>query len=526
MENTKVESGLFMGEGGFSTKNIIEDFLKDDYQGGLRNEFSVMDALINKLAKDTITGRKKIKSFALGITDNVRAMGSVADRYEIGFDAFWNKGVETVEAEFDTVKLMATFSVTDEALMKGQGDGSLLDVVKDSLDRMNQNLKHTMNRYTYGSVTGKIGSLTSAIADLVITDSGNRPAYNRGSAHNLFYTAVNAMKFKMANSHSILPGMGIMVETRTNTASALTSAERYVGRVWQKSNTSIHDEEIIMFVDAYYEATVVAGAITAWTKDTGYAHATDNVFALVATPGAEATGVVYSRQLNDTVDGIAAEYHGLEDIVVTQNNTIFGVNRALYPSLNCTAVDMQGLTFLNEEILRDMSDHISLTSPEACGISLVASNHRIISSVEKAMYQFKEYSADGSGGDTTQLGRPNIKFDNYVLTKDKYARDNNVYMLDQQQIGELVRRDFQWITNGEKEGVLQRRPGTEMYEGIMNKYADMYINAWRCHAVIKNCKVPAVGVAVTWANTPAMSIEGPVTVAPAADAVFSTHEEA
>jgi hypothetical protein len=50
----------------------------------------------------------------------------------------------------------------------------------------------------------------------------------------------------------------------------------------------------------------------------------------------------------------------------------------------------------------------------------------------------------------------------------------------------------------EKEGVLQRRPGTELYEGIMNKYADMYLDAWRAHAVILNAKTPGVGESVTW----------------------------
>jgi hypothetical protein len=95
-------------------------------------------------------------------------------------------------------------------------------------------------------------------------------------------------------------------------------------------------------------------------------------------------------------------------------------------------------------------------------------------------------------------GRADIKFDNFTLVKDKYARDNNVYMLDTAKVGELVRRDFTWITNGEKEGVLQRRPGTELYEGIMNKYADMYLDAWRAHAVILNAKTPGVGEAVTW----------------------------
>jgi hypothetical protein len=517
--NNKVTTGAYMGEGGFSTKNIIEDYMKTDYEPALQNEFSMIDALINKLKKEQLTGRKKVKSFALGITDNVRAMGNVADRYELGFDAFWNKGVETVEAEFDTTKIMATFSVTDESILKGTGDGSLFDVVKDSLNRMKLSLEHTMKRFTYGSVNGKIGALTGNITDFVITNSGSRPEYNRGAAHNLFYSAVNAMKFRMANSTSIVPGMGIMVETRTNTGGALTSAERYVGRVFQKATPSIHVEDIIMFVDHYYEATVVAGAITAWTEDSGYAHATDNAFTLVATSGAEATGLVYSRQLLDTDLGVAAEYHGLEDIVVTQNNTIFGVNRANYPQLNCTAHDLAGNYYVTEEILRDMSDHIIATAPESANFGLCAANPRIISSIEKALIQFKEYVAEKSGD--VQLGRPGVKFDSYVLQKDQFARDNNLYMLDPGQIGELIRRDFTWITEGgEKEGVLQRRPGTEMYEGIMNKYGDMYIDSWRSHAVLKNCKVPAVGAAVSWYNAPT------VIVAPEAGAVFATDEQA
>ena len=79
MPEEKVVSGIYMGsaaeQGNFSTKNVIEDFMKTEYQEGLRNEFNTMDALLNKLSKDTITGKVKYKSFALGISDNVRAVG-------------------------------------------------------------------------------------------------------------------------------------------------------------------------------------------------------------------------------------------------------------------------------------------------------------------------------------------------------------------------------------------------------------------------------------------------------------------
>ena len=483
--NKPVNTGFYFEQpGNFSTKNVIEDFMKTEYQEGLRNEFNMMDALINRLSKDTISGKKKYKSFALGVNDNVRAVGKNYDRYELGFDTFYNKGVETVEAEFDTTKLMATFAITDEAILKGTGDGSLLDVLKDSLDRMEISLKHTMNRYTYGAPDGKIGEVdkTYGIKKFTVDkkSADAKPEEVRGAAHNYFYTdKVNVIEFKMANSHSLLPGMGIMIEDGT---------KRYVGRIWQKDNSTIHDEKVIMFVDKYLE----------------------NKQPVTDLPESITVGdaVVYSRQLDDAGD-VNAEYHGLEAILnpkdLEKYNTIFGVNRNVYTSLKNTRVDLGGESFLTEETLRDMSDHLALTSPEGTSINLVCSNHRIISQVEKSLMQFKEaiYTQNSNG---YQLGRPDIKFDNFVLVKDKYARDNNVYMLDQTKIGELVRRDFTWITSGEVNSVLQRRPGTELYEGIMNKYADMYIDAWRCHGIITNCKVVEAGKPVNVYPTSVQSV--------------------
>lgn len=488
MEKDVVNNGIYMGnsagQGSFSTKNVIEDFMCTEYQEGLRNEFNTMDALINRLPKDTISGKLKYKSFALGIADNVRAVGSgTFDRYQLGFDDFYGKGVDTVEAQFDTTKLMATFSITDEAILKGTGDGSLLDVLKDSLDRMEIGLKHTYNRYIYGSHTGLIGKLKDgakitpvSLAGVTKSETKDVNRDNRGEYHNVFYgnNAPVVVKFAFTNSHSLIEGMGCLVQIGTS--------KRLAGYIWQKDNTQIHSEEVLMVVQKVYKSTDEGAN---WTPDT-------LAFASEVAASAEAPIKIFSRQLNDAGE-IASEYHGLEDIVVTQNNKIFGVDRNVYKSLNCTAMDLKGTTYVNEEILRDLSDHLALTSPEGTAVSLVCANHRIISAIEKQMYQFKNYNLDSVQNGVQLGGRGDIKFDNFVLVKDKYSRDNNMYMLDQAKIGELVRRDFTWITSGEVNGVLQRRPGTEMYEGIMNKYADMYIDAWRCHAVLKDCAVPGAG---------------------------------
>lgn len=483
--------GLYMGSefagGNFSAKNVIEDFMKTEYEEGFRNEFNTMEALINKLPKDTITGKKKYKSFKLGISDNVRAVGTgTFDTYELGIADLWGRGSETVDAEFDTTKLMATFSITDEAILKGTGDGSLIDVLKDQLTNMEVGMKHTYNRYIYGAANGYIGVLKTLEKVNISSETGevDHERDNRGKYHNIFDTrrgVPTVIKFKMTNSHSLIEGMGALIEVVKKDG----SAERFAGYIWQKDNTSIHSETVLFIVQKYY------------TKATGAEFFTLDSAPETITLAADSVATVYSRQLDETKAGTAKEYTGLEDIVVTQNNTIFGVNRDIYRSLNCTAIDLHGDTeegqYLNEEILRDLSDHLALTSPDGTAITLCCANHRIISQVEKALYQFKNYNLTNVGQGMQLGGSHELRFDNYVLYKDKFARDNNLYMLDQNKIGELVRRDFTWITSGEVNGVLQRRPGTELYEGIMNKYADMYIDAWRCHAVIKNCKVTAPG---------------------------------
>ena len=503
MINTNaVESGFYVGsaaqQGSFSVKNVIEDFMKTDYQEGLRNEFNMMDALINHLSKDTISAKKKYKAFALGVADNVRAVGDTFDRYELGFDAFYNKGVETVEAEFDTTKLMALFSITDEAILKGTGDGSLIDVLKDSLNRMEISLKHTMNRYTYGAPDGVIGVVDNSTVSVkaIATTAGEIPTTAHGSDWNKFYDTRNGasvsyparLEFCMSNSGSLIPGMGIMLEVADKSGKATA---RIIGRIWQKDNSKIHYEKLIAFAEKYYTS---ADGKT-WTQAT----LDPDTFALAA----DDKVTVYNRQLIDTREGIAREYCGLEAIVINKDgkyDKIFGVDRGEYPSLKSTSYDLEKKNYLSEELLRDMADHLSLTSPEGTSVNFCCAEHRIISAVEKSLYQFKEYTPQGAqnGWQFGQVGAPELKFDNFVLYKDKYARDQNVYMLDQGKIGELVRREFQWITSGEVNSVLQRRPGTEMYEGIMNKYADMYIDAWRCHGAILNCKVPGVNESVPY----------------------------
>ena len=405
-----------------NVRESLEDFLKIEYTDGLQNEFNTMDALINKLKKDTLVGKYKTKSFALGVTDNIRMLGNRNDRYVLTADDYTN-AAETAEAKFDTTKLMGIFAITDETIVKGTTDGSIFDVLNDSLGRMNLGLKHTINRFTYGSKTGKIGSLKAAA---VVTAGEPTVA-----------------EFEMTNSLSILPGMGVLI---------VDGAEKYQGKVWQKYSEKIGTEKVIVFIEESLNGNMPTAI--------------------------NANAEVYSRQL-DMSKAVVQEYTGLEDIVFTNNNTIFDCDRSVFKTLNCTIEDLEG-GLLTETKLRDMADHIAVSCADDSSVKLVASNHKIISTVEKQMYQFKDYTID-SANSAFHLGRKDIIFDTYTLFKDKYSRNQNVALLDTDKIGELVRKEFSWITSGNHQ-ILERRDGSEMYEGIMTKYADMYIDAFKSHA--------------------------------------------
>ena len=421
-----------------NVKASLEDFLKIEYTDGLQNEFNTMEALINKLKKDTLTGKYRTKSFALGVTDNIRMLGNGNDTYQLGVNDYTN-AAETVEAQFDTTKLMGIFAITDETILKGTTDGSIFDVLNDSLGRMNMSLKHTINRFTYGSKSGLIGEIPAA--DTVVTTAAS-------ASGNVM--ATDLVDCAITNSLSILPGMGIAF------ADASTSAIIAQGKVWQKYSNGVGSERVIVLVQDYATGKALAD-IVAGSK-------------------------IYSRQLDKTA-AVVPEYTGLQDIVISQNNTIFGVDRNVYKTLNCQVSDLNG-ALLTESKLRDMADDIEVSCADDSSVKLVASNHKIISTIEKQMYQFKEYMID-SANSGFNLGRKDIKFDTYVLYKDKYSRDKNVYLLDTDKIGELVRKEFGWITSGNHQ-VLERRDGSEIYEGIMTKYADMYIDAWKSHAAFIN----------------------------------------
>jgi len=529
-------SGISMKQS-YNTKNIIEDFMKAEYVEGLRNEFNQMEALINRLPKDTISGKKKYKTFALGITDNVRALGSSNDTYQLDFGDFLNKGRETAEAEFDTTKLMANFSITDEAILKGTGDGSLIDVLKDSFTSMETNIKVTMQRYTYGASDGKIGQVmmkgtvgTTVESPKIVTYTmGAADSYNYPNSTKPKYDAPNTnyysdrplplmIQLTMCNSGCLLPGMGILI---------LDKAKNFImsGTIFQKKTSQIYQEDLIVFVDktlTSFANVEGAGVIDEAVVHTPIKATAESLTAAVdymikcltydvatadADQFAKADAVVYARQFNEAAQTIVnAEYHGLEEIIMTQDNYLFGIDRKLYSGLNCTVHDCNG-GYLGEELLRDMSDHLATTMPDGSSINLVCAQHRVISTVEKSLYQFKQYNMDASANSVNLGTRKDIVFDNYVLVKDKYAREARVstdptknlkycYMIDQNQIGELVRRDFQWITSGEVNSVLQRVHGSEVYEAIMNKYADMYLDAWKCHGAFKGIAVPTIGASI------------------------------
>lgn len=443
-----------------SVLRAVEEFLKIEYVDGLTNEFNTMDSLVNSLKKDKIMGEKIEKTFALGVSDNVRTMGLGNDTYQLGLTDF-GSGAETVTAEFKAMaKLIGVFAVTDETIVKGTTSGSIVDVVSDNLNRMKLNLKNSYQRMVYGSNTGLIGTSTGSGAAGVLA-AGDISAEG----------GKQILKVRISNSHSILPGTGLLfrwVDGNTTTW--------FEGKIWQKDNSTLHDELLQVIVERHGVNATVSSAAFEIGSTYNY------VFE------------VYTRQLQYAGGVAGAEYTGLEDIVINTDSEVFGIDRSVYTSLKTTIVDLedgQDYIPLNENVLRDLSDHIMLTANDDARINIVASQPRVISALEKQLYQFKRYDI-GAGLPASTLGTPKIMFDQWTLQKDKFSRDRNVYLLDGTKVGELLRKDFGWLTAGGPQGILERRTGTEVYEGIMTKYGDMMVDSFRAHAAFINAGFDSV----------------------------------
>lgn len=432
--------------------NALNDYLKIEYPDSLRNEFNSMEALINFIGKEQLTGKYKERLYSLGIVDNMRALGDMwdkgnfasksTDKYNIDLDELAiNTGAETVTARFDVTKFLNTFSVTDEALLVGTTDGSLFDTVRDNLARMNTGLKHTQSRMTYGGKDGVIGRVLAKV--------GTRTVNGR-----------TIITIKAENSRSLVPGMQVAVHN---------SATKYFqGKVWQIEG-SLGGESILHII----------------ADDIGSALETAEVYDAAKFVPVLADGdiyKVYSRQRNIST-GIVREYQGLNDILIDPPSTLFGVSMTDYPSLKSTVKDLEE-EILTEQMLDRMSDHIMQFNTDDSSIDLVVSSYDIISVIKQQFYGFKRYDMDSSNTDF-RMGRKDLIYDTYRFHKDKYSRDKNVYMLDTQQINEILRKDFGWLTEG-REQILERRDGTEIYEAIMTKYADFSINTWRAHAAFVN----------------------------------------
>ena len=497
-------------------KAALEDFLKDEYTTGLKAEFNTMDALINTLRRETITDRKKFKTFQLGILDNTRALGRQGfDLYKIQANDYIT-GFETADAAFDTTKYIGALGITDEAIKRGTGGESFINILNDNLAAMEQGQKHTLQRYTYGSETGFIGKVTTFTKkDDDLATEGATPRSKWGDGTNAPYVPKtgtnpgkqgaglrplsNIVDIKCTNSFSLLPGMQLtlvlcykdtnnrIIPLPVEEGGDATDIKRnfVTYKIFDKSNLKpgqAHEKLRLVRIQGEFSST----------EDDIIGEIIDND-GVRDNEGGHDDGAmlgIFSRQI---IQGqIAKEYTGLEDIVITQKNTIFELNREYYESLNCVQSDLEG-NLLTESHLRDMADTLAVSGPDSQSINLVCSKHSIISAIEKQLYSVKSYSLDASNAGFN-LGRPAIKFDNFELRKDKYARDQHVYMLNTNTIGELVRFDWEWLTSG-REGIFERLEGTEIYEAIMIKYADMSIDSWRDHASFINVgdKVKARG---------------------------------
>lgn len=470
----------------------INKFLKVEFSEGFREEMNNMPALFNIMKTEQLTGKYKEIDFGGGIVDNVRQLGAMwdnefesfgseldvapkgrgynnpmsspeTDQYVLGLeDLKYNTGPEFVTARFDTTKSIATFALTDEAVLIGSMDGSLYNAVDQDLKRMVHGIKHTHQRMAYGSTDGLIGNL------------GTQAANTRVAAEKVRGKIKAVAKIYPTNIFSFVKGMSVLVKAGTGTG-------YFMGKVWQIVHKTVTGTPYVrILIDKF------GGTVNSVLLDTGAKFVTS-----ISHTNWDA-GEVYSRQFKDATD-VEREYHGLEDILFRHSadhaspitgakKYMFGINFDEFEDLRPTIENAEDAV-IDEKDLDDMRDHIDLTYPSDTSISLVATTHGVVNKVKESLYTSGSYRWDiDNRKDTMEMGRKNLVHDGFEYQKDKFARKGRVALLDTTLISELQIKDFSWVTQGDQQGVLERRDGTEIFEGIMTKYADYAVEAFRAHA--------------------------------------------
>jgi len=528
------------GHRGVSYTAELEDYFRKVYPEYWNEQFSLTDGMYSYTKKVQYRSlylaigykitRASMPSYSLGTTfGREGADNSITEDYEVGAQGSLRAG-ERITGKVVARRFMSAVHLSEDFLYKAQNSDTEFDVLADILKDTEDLQKHTLKRRIYLGSDGKISSVLKVVVGRNKDAAGTvttLPATG-GSAINALYTindtdlhagliagsglprnqvgstgsgigdALPVIAIQVENDAHLAEGekyllystaeTDLVIETDPDSVPATEVELRGINVVlWQKDYTD-PDEPICIFTVLPHESYL-------WTNGV---KVTDELPAItqILIKGSVA---LYSCQMETGSDKrigatIQKEYEGLRDLLFTQNNIVSAINRNVYKQFNCTITDLDN-KIITAEALKKHINVMKRRNPDLVDFSVISASPEALTAVETSMLQLYQYVHDPASGKKVDIGFDSVSFYGNHMMPDDFAEHGKVYVVNNQELGEAIYRDWEWLT-GAAEGVLgflDRIDKTAIYEGFMIREANTYFEKFNVHSGFKNVQETMAG---------------------------------
>lgn len=519
------------GARGVSLTAELEDYFRKVYPAYWNEQFSQTDGLYKYTKKVQyrtnyhaigykIT-RASMPSYSLGSTFG-REGGDVAmsEDFMVSSGNGSIRAGERITGKVVARRFMSVIHLTEDFLYKAQNSDLEFDLLSDIFKDTEDLQQHALKRRIYLGKDGKISGIAKAVVGRDHDTAGTLTSIplTSASAIDILYKLDDTVNHAGLIAGSGLPRQVVGAVGATPASGALPAiaitvendAHLAEGEKYLLAATNSTDLVITtVAADGLNPAVAVAlrGVnVVLWQKDytdpdnplciflvspdEAYAVSTGNKAALVSVLEINAKGPIalYSVQIEQGASSsigsvIQPEYEGLKDLLFTKDNVVTGINRNLYKQFNCTLTDLNN-KILTAEALKKHMNVMKRRNPELVDFSVISASPEALTAVETSFLQLYQQVHDPSSGKKIDVGFETVSFYGNVLMPDDFAQHGKAYVVNNQELGEAIYRDWTWLT-GASDGVLgflDRIDKTTMYEGFMVREANTFFEKFNVHS--------------------------------------------
>lgn len=524
------------GHRGVSYTAELEDYFRKVYPEYWNEQFAMTDGIYkytkkvqyrtNYLAIGYKITRASMPSYSLGTTfGREGADNSMTEDFAVGATGSVRAG-ERITGRVVARRFMSVIHLSEDFLYKAQNSDLEFDVLTDILKDTEDLQQHALKRRIYLGKDGKISDVAKAVVGRKKDAAGTLTAIpaTDGTAVDILYLLDDELTHAgllagaglprqtvgavgSTPGSGALPAIAMTVENDAHLAegekyllAAKNATDLVIKTVADDTTVALRGINVVLWQKDYTDPDNPLCIFTV-LPDEAYAFATGNKVTLAAVLDIKAKGPIalYSVQMETGASrsigtAVQPEYEGLRDLLFTVNNTVSGINRNVYKQFNCTISDLSN-KILTAEALKKHINIMKRRNPDLVDFSVISASPEALTAVETSMLQLYQHVHDPAQGKKVDIGFDTVSFYGNHMMPDDFAEHGKVYIVNNQELGEAIYRDWEWLT-GTADGVLgflDRIDKTAMYEGFMIREANTYFEKFNVHSGFKNVSETIAG---------------------------------